>query len=227
MNLHTNKVISCTPHLTHDEEAYRPIYITARFPILAAWTMHPIQVMAPLPMSAVRRPLLSATQDAMKQSRKQLACSVNAMLVDRFACDIELAAARWYFLMFLPIQLVVQFHIVSACGANCGVCEEGLVVRDECGQRHHAADGSNVHCQTAYRRSRRSRLTRRHASRRFPAARLSSPHFSQYGIGIWRQDPLLRYWKLEDNRLFFIVALFKVQFLHVDRQLVLPSFGSS
>ena len=82
--------------------------------------MHLIQVTALLVMSAVWRPLLSATQDAMKQLRKQPACSVDAMSADRFAHDTEPATARWYFLMFPPSQLVVQFHVVSACGANYG-----------------------------------------------------------------------------------------------------------
>ena len=109
--------------------------------------MHPIQVTAPLPMSAVRQPLFSVTQDVVKQPRKQQACSADAMLANRLACDTEPATARRYFLMFPPSQLVVQFHVVSACGANYGVCEEGLVVRDECGQRQHAADGFNVHAK--------------------------------------------------------------------------------
>ena len=125
------------------EETYRPIYITAKLPMLAAQKTHPIQVMAPLPMSAVRRPLVSATQDAMKQP----ACSVDAMLADRSACDTEPVAARRYFLMFPPSQLVVQFHVVSACGANYGICEEGLVVRDGCRQHQHTAGGSNVYAK--------------------------------------------------------------------------------
>ena len=49
--------------------------------------------------------------------------------------------------MSLPSQLVVQFHVVSTCGANYEVYEEGLVVRDECGQRQHTADGSNIYAK--------------------------------------------------------------------------------
>ena len=61
----------------------------------------------------------------MKQLRKQPACSVDAMSADRFAHDTEPATARWYFLMFPPGQLAVQFHVVSTCGASYEVCEEG------------------------------------------------------------------------------------------------------
>ena len=79
-------------------DAYLPTYMEARLPKLTDWIMHPTMVTKPLKIKLVRRPHLSAIQEAIKHPRKHPAWRVDAIFADRSARATSLSPVRPYLL---------------------------------------------------------------------------------------------------------------------------------